>query len=351
MPGTSSRSVPSMPASACSSSGATPPAPTTVSSKRRRLVAAEIDAYIESGRQRLDDGDALARHDVWARHDPGSVECRPHPAVDHACTTCSSSRRPSPAGSACSIAPATVLWTEPPGQAWMGEDPGRASDHRQPSTSTSAASSRAGSRCDLLLDHPHADLTAPVLNPRGEDRRRTGRRHRSRAHRSSPNSCVRSRRRKGDSSRWSIRMSRVIAGSDPARFFQPARPAPPTGGEWMLATVPLTQAPWRVVAGQSRALALAEVWQFQRLLLTIGFGLVVARRCGRRAAGQPTSSARSATSPMRPKPSAAAICRARLSSAGRTTSSPPWREASSRCASSWDARASPWSGASKSARS
>lgn len=68
----------------------------------------------------------------------------------------------------------------------------------------------------------------------------------------------------------------VLAGTNAARLFQPAEPFPTNGEAPMLASVTLARAPWRVVAGQPPSLGLAGVWQFQRALWAIGVALLLA---------------------------------------------------------------------------
>jgi len=165
-----------------------------------------------------------------------------------------------------------VLWTEPPGQGWLGRSLAEYPDiavmyeHKRGLVSK-------GFTADGLLNHPHAILTAPVLNPNGEiDGALAGI-----IDLTAPEFTRFLRAVSTADGRFAEVVDQdamVIAGSDTTRLFQPARSPAADGGAWVLATTPLTQAPWHVVAGQSRAVALAEVWQFQRLLLTVGLGLV-----------------------------------------------------------------------------
>jgi signal transduction histidine kinase len=67
----------------------------------------------------------------------------------------------------------------------------------------------------------------------------------------------------------------VLTGTVPARLLRPASPFSPGAEVQVLATAALTQAPWRVVSGQSRATALAEVGQLQHLLLWLGVGVLL----------------------------------------------------------------------------
>jgi len=67
----------------------------------------------------------------------------------------------------------------------------------------------------------------------------------------------------------------VLAGTNAARLFRRADPFPASAEAPMLASVALRRAPWRVVAGQPPSLALAPVWQLQRALWGIGIGLLL----------------------------------------------------------------------------
>ena len=236
-----------------------------------RLVAAEIDAYVESGRQRL----ATVTRLPGMTYGLGTIQEASGEGRIPPWTTLHYLFFKSPifTGGVCLLdRSGKVLWTEPPGQGWMGKS---LADY--PAVAALYESKRGfishGLTADLLLDRPHVVLSAPVLNPNGEiDGALAGV-----IDLTAPEFTKFLRalsRTEGRFVEVVDQGDRVIAGSEASRLFQPARTASPPGGEWMLAASPLTQAPWQVVAGQSRTLALAEVRQFQQLLLTIGFGLV-----------------------------------------------------------------------------
>jgi len=67
----------------------------------------------------------------------------------------------------------------------------------------------------------------------------------------------------------------VLATTDSARLFRAAKPFAANGDAPMLASVALTRAPWRIVAGQPAPRALAAVGRFQRALLGIGVALLL----------------------------------------------------------------------------
>jgi len=236
-----------------------------------RLVAAEIDAFLESGRQRL----AVITRLPGMTYGLGTIQEASGEGRIPPWTTLHYLffKSPTFTGGVCLLDRAgKVLWTEPPGQAWMGKSlagyPDIAASYTQKRTFVSK-----GFAADGLLNHPHAILTAPVLDPSGEIVGALA----GIIDLEAPE-FTKFLRAVSTADRRFVEVvdqdSRVIAGSDQARLFQTARSAAPDTPDWMLATTPLTQAPWHVVAGQSRAVALAEVWQFQRLLLTLGLGLV-----------------------------------------------------------------------------
>jgi signal transduction histidine kinase len=171
----------------------------------------------------------------------------------------------------------TVLWTEPPGRPWMGK---RLADHpvlqRLAQEQQSVVS--AGLDASGLLDRPHVVIAFPVRSPNGEVEGALG----GVIDLGAPE-ITKIALAVASTERLFVEVidqnGRVIAASDPSRVFQTARatsPATTRDDPWMLATTPLAQAPWRVVAGQPRQLALAEVWQVQRELLVLGVGLLLA---------------------------------------------------------------------------
>ncbi|HSD09659.1 MAG TPA: ATP-binding protein [Candidatus Binatia bacterium] len=67
----------------------------------------------------------------------------------------------------------------------------------------------------------------------------------------------------------------VLAATRRERLFRPAEPFLPEGDTPMLASVALSRAPWRIVAGQPASFALAGVRRFQTALWGIGVALLV----------------------------------------------------------------------------
>jgi signal transduction histidine kinase len=68
----------------------------------------------------------------------------------------------------------------------------------------------------------------------------------------------------------------VMGGTDARRLFQPVEPFPGNGEAPMLASVAMSRTPWRVIAGQPPSLGMAPVWRSQRTLWGIGVAILVA---------------------------------------------------------------------------
>jgi signal transduction histidine kinase len=66
----------------------------------------------------------------------------------------------------------------------------------------------------------------------------------------------------------------VLAGTRRERLFGPAEPFSPAGDRAMLASLALSRAPWRIVAGQPASFALTGVRRFQTALWAIGLALL-----------------------------------------------------------------------------
>ena len=228
------------------------------------LVAAELDAYLESGRQRLLTVSRLPgmTYGLGTFQDAADSGRIPPWTTLHYLFF----KSPVFTGGALLLdRKGKVLWSEPPGQPWIGH-----SLNAHPLIAQTYA--RKGQfasgllQSDLLLDRPHALLATPVLNANGDiDGVLAG--------------IVDLRAPELTKILGAVETSEgrfveivdddgaMLAGRDPRRD----KP----DDEWMLATVRLTQAPWRVVTGQPRALALSEVHQSRRELLALGLGLLL----------------------------------------------------------------------------
>ncbi len=168
-----------------------------------------------------------------------------------------------------------VLWTEPPGLPWLGQTLGGlgpvAEIYR---TGRDVVSGLLGG--DRLSAQPHVVIGRPIQNDSGELQGvLTG-------------VIDLTAREFGDILR-AVSTTRgrfveivdqngmVLASTNAARLFQRAEPFPTDDSAApMLASVPLVRAPWRIVAGQPAELALAAVWQFERALWGIGVVLLLA---------------------------------------------------------------------------
>ena len=235
------------------------------------LVGAELDAYLEAGRERL----------ATVAHLPGMIYGLPN--IREASgegrippwTTLHYLFFKSPVftgGALLLDRDGKVLWTEPPGRPWIGrtltEDPLIARAYASRAELVSG-----GLSADALFDRPHALLTAPIRDSGdaiqgvlGGIIDLTAPEFTKILHAVST--------REGRFIDVVDQNGRVIArnSGEPPEQANPASAA--AGDEWMVAATPLSQAPWQVRAGQPRDVALADVWQAQRLLFILGLGLL-----------------------------------------------------------------------------
>lgn len=167
-----------------------------------------------------------------------------------------------------------VLWTEPPGRPWFG----------QTLINLEPLAEMYQSRRDLisgvlpgdrLLAQPHVLFGEPIVNDSGElqgvlagviDLTSSDAGEILRAVSTSDGRFVEAADQNGV----------VLAATDASRRFRAAHPLPTDANTVVLASVPLTSAPWRIVAGQPAAQALAAVKRVQAALLLIGVVLMVA---------------------------------------------------------------------------
>ncbi|MBI3798809.1 MAG: HAMP domain-containing protein, partial [Deltaproteobacteria bacterium] len=236
------------------------------------MIAAELDAYIESGRQRL----------VTIAQLPGMVyglrTIQEAKGVGYIppWTTLHYLFFHSPVftgGVFLLDRAGKVLWTEPAGLPWHGQNladyPPIAEMYQQGQELISS-----GFGADRLLNSPHVVVGVPIKNPDGEIDGILGGVIDLTASRFSQilkeTSITQDR-----FSEVVDQNGLVLIGTTPARLLQPALPFSQGTEPLLLAAAPLTQAPWRVVSGQARATALAEVWQLQRLLMWLGVGVLL----------------------------------------------------------------------------
>jgi signal transduction histidine kinase len=241
-----------------------------------RLVAAELDTYLDTGLQRL----ALVSQLPGMTHGLRVMQEAPAEGRIPPWTTLHYLFFKSSVftgGVFLLDRNGKVLWTEPPGQTWVGRQLG---DHpalaraRDQHTGIISPGLDAGD----LLDRPHVILAVPVRNPDGKtDGLLVGVIDLSAHDFTKMLGAVATT--EGRFVEVIDQRGRIIAASDTTRTFQSLDSAEATGkdsDDWTVAPVRMTHAPWRVIAGQPRALALAQVWQVQRELLILGVGLLLA---------------------------------------------------------------------------
>jgi len=237
-----------------------------------RIVAAELDASVASGAQRLQTvtrlpGLAYGLQSIQEARREGYIP--PWTTLHYLFF-----KSPVFTGGVLLLDQAgKVLWTEPPGMPWLGQT---FSDlvplQEMYRTRRSVISGVVAG--DRLLTAPHVVIGEPIQNDSGElqgllagviDLTASELGDAMRPVSTSGGRFVEVVDQNGV----------VLAGTDPARLFQRAAPFPTDGTAPMLASVELGRAPWRVVAGQPLDLALAAVRQFRRALWGIGVALLV----------------------------------------------------------------------------
>jgi signal transduction histidine kinase len=166
-----------------------------------------------------------------------------------------------------------VLWTEPPGLPWLGmqltDEPRIAAMYRTPGTPVSPGLSN-----DLLRAEPHVLVTARIEDPDGVvtgllggviDLTATG----------FTGSLEAVSTAEGRYLAVIDQDGRIISRTDPGPLLGAASSLVHADGEDPLAAAALEHAPWRVIAGQPREIALAPIRHLQQLLLGIGTALLL----------------------------------------------------------------------------
>jgi signal transduction histidine kinase len=166
-----------------------------------------------------------------------------------------------------------VLWTEPPGLPWVGQTLNESASIAEIyQTRHSLISGLLAG--DRLLTEPHVLIGVPIQNDSGElqgilagiiDLTDIEFGDLLRAVSTTGGRFVEVVDQDGA----------VLAGTNPAWLFLRAAPFQTDGEVPMLASVSLARAPWHVVAGQPPSVALAGVWRFQRALWGIGVALLL----------------------------------------------------------------------------
>jgi signal transduction histidine kinase len=233
-----------------------------------RIVAAEIDAYVESGAKRLETvtqlpGLAYGLQTIQEAGDEGYIP--PWTTLHYLFF-----KSPVFTGGVFLLdRGGKVLWTEPPGLGWLHQTlTDVAPVAKMYRTKTRVISGVLGA--DHLLAQPHVVVGLPIQNERGDLQGvLAGVIDLSASEFGSILEAVSTSG--GRFAEIVDQNGLVLAGTDPSRLFNRAAP---TDAE-MMGAVTLEHAPWRVVAGQPPSLALAPVWHFQRELWLIGVALLL----------------------------------------------------------------------------
>lgn len=236
------------------------------------IVAAQVDAYIASGAERLQ---TVARlpglsYGLQTIQEAGGTGYIPPWTTLHYLFF----RSPVFNGGVLLLdRVGKVLWTEPPGLPWFGQtlidlEPIAGMYQSRHNLISAVLPS------DRLLAQPHVLIGEPIVNDSGElqgvlagviDLTTSDVGEMLHAVSTADGRFVEVADQKGV----------VLAATDATRRFQAAHPFPTDGDRMMLASAPFAHAPWRIVAGQPAAQALAAVGRFQAALLIIGVVLLV----------------------------------------------------------------------------
>ena len=234
------------------------------------IVAAELGAYIESGRQRLATvaqlpGMVYGLRTIQETKSGGYIP--PWTTLHYLFF-----KSPVFTGGVFLLdRVGKVLWTEPPGLPWLGQtlaDYPPISEMYEKNQSLISAGLSAG----RLLDKPHIVVGWPVQNLEGEiegilggvvDLTATEFSDILKAVSTTQGRFIEVIDQNG----------LVLASTILTRVLQPFHSQEQEA--LLLAFAPLSQASWQIIAGQPRAIALAEVSQLQRILLWLGVGVVL----------------------------------------------------------------------------
>jgi signal transduction histidine kinase len=238
-----------------------------------RIVAAQLDAYVESGAQRLQmvarlPGLAYGLETIQEARGEGYIP--PWTTLHYLFFK----SRVFTGGVFLLDRAGKTLWTEPPGLPWLGQT----LTELVPVAEVYQARGSLISgllRPDRLLAQPHVVIGVPIHNERGESQGIL-----AGVIDLTAGECADLLRAVSTTDGRFVEVvdqnGMILAGTDAARLFRRVDPSS-TDGERapMVASVALARAPWRVVAGQPAALALAPVWRSQRALWGIGVVLLL----------------------------------------------------------------------------
>lgn len=238
-----------------------------------RIVAAEFDAYIESGRSRLATVAELPGMTYGLRtiqETKGRGRIAPWTTLHYLFFK----SRVFTGGAFLLDRTGTVLWTEPPGLPWLGQNLADYAPFAAVFQTRHGLISGA-LPADLILDRPHAVVADPVENVSGEIEGVLG----GVIDLTAPQVTDMLKEVSTADGRFVEVIDQngmVVASTTPTRLFQPAEVFAQNAHTPIVASVDLADAPWRVMTGQPRAMALAQVAQFQRLLMALGVSLLLA---------------------------------------------------------------------------
>ncbi len=236
------------------------------------ILASELDAHIRAGLQRLE----------TVAHLPGLV---------HGLPTIGESKGEGPippwttlhylffkspvftGGVFLADARGVVLWAEPPGFPWVRRNVSDEPALRELLSAGAEAVTR-GFPASELLDRPHVVLASAIETPDGA---RAGTLCgiidlSAPAFAGIPGALSTAQ---GRFAAVLDQSNAVLAGTKGLRLLRPLAATDDATEGPLMASTALSSAPWRVVAGQSRATALAEIHHSQRLLFGLGAGLTL----------------------------------------------------------------------------
>lgn len=230
-----------------------------------RMVAAEVNAYVRAGMQRLSTvahlpGLVFGLRTMGEKGQGGHI---PAWTTLHYLFF----RSPVLTGGVFLLDDSgTVVWTEPPGLSWLGQDLREYAPLRDVfRDGSNVISGRL--EADRLTAQPHVVLATPIRGPGGE---RVGVLA-GVIDLSAPHLQTIIETAPSDNGRFvTVRdgAGRAVGATKSSRRGGSSDPP-------LLATVPLVDVPWQVEAGQSRAIALAGIHRLQLALLGLGVLLIL----------------------------------------------------------------------------
>ena len=237
-----------------------------------RIVAAELDAYVASGAQRLQTVIRLPGLEFGLQsiqEAPGGGYIPPWTTLHYLFFK----SRVFTGGVFLLDRAGKVLWTEPPGLPWQHQT---LSDFAPVAQILQTRRSMVSGllRGDRLMAQPHVVIAVPIQTDAGDLQGVLGGIIDVTA-KEFADIVGAASMTVGQFVEVTDQNGVVLAGTNPARLFQRTTPLS-TGEETpMLASVSLGRAPWQVIAGQPPSLALASVRHFQRALWAIGIALLL----------------------------------------------------------------------------